>query len=335
MQVCTLGGHDQGYLAAGDHAHADLDRLLGVKAGHTGTQAAANQLGQHGYYGQDHSEEDNVRGHAFQLHLQTHAGKEDGGEIQEGDRLEGVVHVQAVLGRHGVGDHEACHESPGDIGDTEEILCNEGVEQAEHKGQDDVFGTVLLAAVGPPAEELGKGQTGNNGEGKEEDDLDQDPSDIYVGDREAGDNGEGDDAQHIVNDGGTQNGGAHRASEFAHLPEGLYGDTDRGGSEDDAQENIFNGKGIREEVRAHEIAACQGDHHTGYRNDSGCFAAALELVNVGFQASDEHQQDDAQAGSGLQEGRFHHKMQNGRTQEQAGDQRANHLRHMEPLEKEP
>ena len=81
---------------------------------------------------------------------------------------------------------------------------------------------------------------------------------------EADDEGQDDDADDVVNDGGTHNGGADFSTELSQFPEGRNRDADRGGSQyhadEDGPEELIAANG-REAVEAgiEEIPADQRD----------------------------------------------------------------------------
>ena len=68
----------------------------------------------------------------------------------------------------------------------------------------------------------------------------------------ADDEGEQQDAEHVVDDRGTENGGAHLALELAHFPESFHRNAHRGGGDDGADEHR-----LEEGVRADRAEAVQ------------------------------------------------------------------------------
>ena len=86
-------------------------------------------------------------------------------------------------------------------------------------------------------------------------------------------------------------------------------------------------------IDAHQESSNQGDEDAGKRDDERGFAAVLELIDICLHARGEHQDDDAQVGSGFQKICFLDDTENSGTQQQASDQGTDHLRHAEPLGK--
>lgn len=150
----------------------------------------------------------------------------------------------------------------------------------------------------------------------------------------ADDEGEQQDAEHVVDDRGTENGGAHLALELAHFPESFHRDAHRGGGDDGADEHR-----LEEGVRADGAEAVQAgveqkspgerDHDAHRRDEQGDRPGPLHFLEIGFQPRDEHEHDDAELRHLREEIARIDQVQDVRADQQAGDNFTDNLGDMD------
>lgn len=115
------------------------------------------------------------------------------------------------------------------------------------------------------------------------------------------DHRQNDDAQHIVNDGGGEDGGPHPGLEMPQFPQGLDGDGHRGGGQNTAHEQRVvkrvGAKAVKSvEDNVQGRPGRKGQQHPTHRHQEGDGAAFDDLINVGVQPRAEHQQNNAKLG---------------------------------------
>ena len=157
-------------------------------------------------------------------------------------------------------------------------------------------------------------------------DLQQDHQHIGAGARHTGDNGKGHDAQHVVDDGGAQNGVARTGGQLPNLLQSLYRDADGGGGQDHADKDVLQegvSSGIEE--AGQREAACQRDQNTDEGDDeSGC-ACLLQFAQVSLQTGVKHENNNTQFRQLVHQCGFLKHAQHSGAQQQSGQQRADNL----------
>ena len=199
-----------------------------------------------------------------------------------------------------IGQDQTGHIGAGDVGDPEELLRQIGHEetegQAEHcqplspgVAEAHTFKDLVHQIANHPGEE------------------EKQPCICQYLDRrggcilKAGDHRQNDDAQHIIDNGGREDGGPHPCFEMSQFPQGLDGDGYRGGGQDAAHEQCMVKRVGAEAVKSIEgdVQSCtcrKGQQYPTHSHQQGDRAAFDDLVDVGVQPRAEHQQNNAQLG---------------------------------------
>lgn len=234
--------------------------------------------------------------------------------------------------RGGLGEDQSGDVGAGDVGHTEQLLSQVGVQQAEGEGDDHKAALVPVIPLEPPLHQPVHDDPHHHADGEEGHDLHQNQQHVGAGARQAGDDGEGYDAQHVVNDGGAQDGVARTGGQLADLLQGLHGNAHRSGGEDHADEDVLQeGVAPLVEQGGQHKAAGQGDQHADEGDDEGGLAGLLQLAQIGLQTGVEHQHDDAQLRQLVHQGGLLQYAQHGGAQQQTGQQCAYHLGQGKPL----
>ena len=124
---------------------------------------------------------------------------------------------------------------------------------------------------------------------------------------ETGDEAQRNDADDVIDDGGTQHGGAYPGVEPSQLPQSLHGDAHAGGGQNTADEQgieqlfvaISGAEPVHEQHRPHK-AQPDGHQHPHQCDERRRQPAALQLLQVGLQPAGEQDHDDPDLGKGVQ-----------------------------------
>ena len=234
-------------------------------------------------------------------------------------------------------DGKARGVSARDISDAEELLGAVGHHKAQDKGEHgvSVAGPTVLT-LEHPAEDAVRAKADHEGKDEKAHDLEEHHADALVTAGKAANERQGDQAEHIVDERGGQNRVAHLGLELFHLLERFDCNAHGRGRQDGADEDVFDKAGALDEsqlIRAPcKRRAHQERHdHAEDRDHEARLAAVLELVDVRAHAGGEHQHDDAQFAELGNKFSFCQNIQSRRTQDQARQQSAHHLRHLKQL----
>ena len=229
----ALLGHDQRHLAAGHHADAHFEGITPVEAAELCGQAAADDLGDQRHDDEADAEQQDLRRQAADIGLQTDGRKEDGCKDDIVADIHPALHIGCVI--HST-QHDTGNVCTGDIGDAEVFLCNISHGKAEgHAHDGDTLG-VRVALVQPlhsVVHHKAHAQCGGKEQQGVEQNLAQTRSGAAAGTQHAGEHHDADD---VIYDGGTDDGGAQEAFQVAHLLQGGHRDGHAGGRHDGADE---------------------------------------------------------------------------------------------------
>ena len=121
-----------------------------------------------------------------------------------------------------------------------------------------------------------------------------------------------------------------------HLFQRFHGNADGSCGEDRTDEHIFQHPGAFNQSRRSSAAGQSRVHDQRHddaqqRHQKTGLSAVLQFVDVGSHTGGKHQDNDAQFAELRYELRFRQDIQTGRTKDQASQQSAHHLRHLETL----
>src|SRR5690606_37082485 len=289
------GGDDKPHFPPGDHSGADDGGTAPVEPGQFGPQAAADQFGQDGHEGEDHDEKEHLEGEILHLCRHADADEKDRHKEREGHRF----HLfEQFLPEAGEAEHQ-----PGEIGADDPGHSEHFREIGKGEGGDDAEGEQHLGRehAGDGAKQPREhGPTRQEGDDEEEDDLHQEKQDarnasaaVIAGDK-ADDDRQGDDAQDVVQHGGTQDGDPFLGLKPSQFPQGLHRNADAGGHQHRSDKD--GGGVVVAEQQSDPEAGEQGKDHPSDGRKGGTVCGAFEFVYIGFQAGEEHQQNDADFG---------------------------------------
>ena len=231
--VQTLLGHDQGHLAAGHHANTHLEGITPAEPADLGRQTAADDLGDQGHHHEAHAEQQDLRGQAADIGFQADAGEEDGSKQHIVADVHPALHIGGILqsaqdDARDVGTCDVCNAEVG--------LGNIGHGKAErHTDDGDALG-VGVALVQPLHGEMGNDAHADGG-GEEQHGVQQHLAQPCTGAGACSQHtGQHHDADDIIDNGGTDDGGAKEALQVAQLLQGSHGDGHAGGGHNGTDE---------------------------------------------------------------------------------------------------
>ena len=139
------------------------------------------------------------------------------------------------------------------------------------------------------------------------------------------------DADDIIDDSGTDNGGAKKALQVAHLLQGGHGDGHAGGGhngtdEESTVELLAAQRREAVEQTIKERAPCQRHRHAHTGDQGGDGACLDQLLQIGAKARGEHQQHHADLCKDRDGIADMHKVQQAGPNDQARNDLAHHLR---------
>ena len=193
-----------------------------------------------------------------------------------------------------------------------------------------------VLALEHPAEDAVGGKADDKGKDEEARDLEEHHADALIAAGKAAHKREGDETEHIVDERGSQNRVADLRFELFHLLERFDRDAHGGRRQDGADEDVFDKACALNEAklvraprkrRAHE----KRHDHAEDRDHEARLAAVLELVDVRPHTGGEHQHDDAQLAELRGKLRLRQQPKPRGAENEARDQRAHDLRHLELL----
>ena len=183
--------------------------------------------------------------------------------------------------------------------------------------------------------EDGGGAAHRNCKDKEKQSIDNDHERLHIRTLKADNKGQNDDADHVVDDGGAQNGGTDPALQPAHFTKRLHSNADGGGRHNDADKHRF-----KEIIRSHgrkavhariqKIAAQKRNQNARAGNKEGRDARFFQILQIRLQAGDKHQHNDADFRHLIEKLTLVYNSQYRGADQQTGNNLADDLRHMDP-----
>ena len=317
-------------LAAGHHAEADGNGVVGFKAREPRADAAADDLGDNGDEGECDGEQNEVAVKSGKLGFDADGGKEYRGEEHVAHGIYTLDYVGSRLAV--VAEHDAGKVRAGYIGDAEEMLGNEAEQEAEGQRVDGYAPVDAVKSRAQSAKQPAHND-GHNGEAdKIRDDADKHHCRLDGRVGEAGQYGKNDDAEHIVNDGGGHDCRADATFELAHLAQRFDGDRDRGRGKNDADKRgLYHFKAVRLAVKQQIAARTAEKRHDnadrGY--DESRQPCVSELLQVGIEAGHEHKNYHADLGRLYEKVRLTDESEAARPEKETRYKRADDLRHVD------
>ncbi len=184
-----------------------------------------------------------------------------------------------------------------------------------------------------PPEQADPPKGHRDGADKKQRDFQQDQQQIGPAPGHTGHKGEGHQPQHVVDQGGGQNGAPHPGVQPSQLLEGLHRNAHRGSGEYGAQKDVFQQSVIRQPPRqprqpAEPGSHDQGDQHAAQGHAEARLSGAAQLPQVGAHTGGKEDDNDPQLADLSEKGRLRQHIQQSGTQHQARQQGPDNTGHL-------
>jgi hypothetical protein len=313
--VQTDGGQNQGHLPARHHAAADGEGGRPGKTGKTCARSGADQFRQDGDDGED-DDLPHLAADACKRYGQPDADEKDGHEDRVGDRFQLVFHRLLEIGP---GDGPPGGKRADNAGYTQGFGQPGKKEAHDQPGADyRLFHAQWGQLFHHPGDNLPAQQ---DDDGKKRRFLAEDEKQRrFRAAENTHQDRQGCDHQNVVHNRRAENGRAFARVQLAQLLYGLDRDAYRCGRQQQAEKDGVDW--LQAKKTGSQIAACKRHQHPADGNGHGGVPVFVQIVQIGFQSSEEHEKQDAYLAQLMQHFRTLDYPQHGRTNQDAAEQLA-------------